>query len=436
MRKGEAEISLHNSEGRRLIRRLSATELQDLKEFTSREEVENLKPQDRRIYAELESDRMRFQYLRLTKQGGRRIMLNAGLRRAPKKDATLYEQLAGMFYQLSHAGEFKLRYEMEDRIPGLEVLLADDKRRVFTACQEGAELRVLIEPEKDEKILPVNPVFEWRSFAAGKLGASTDEPRSCRYQNSFLNLPDWMKEYRARLCVMMDWRSKSGDAWFSPARIEGEPGIWKLEETKSPVKVVSGTYLNSIATPDGKWLVAKKTVQTADKFEMQITRIHIATGREFIVNAPQLANHYPLAFVAAHNKVLLGQGHYQYGRDFTGGTNYLLDAETGAMQQVKGEFRPLQDQTARPLQKAKKTTSSGRQFTTSKRSDPGRTVRCANVRLHARGRTAGNQNRQPGPLGGCGGGQNVRDVSWPSAACSAGEITSAYQQKRAGFHIL
>jgi hypothetical protein len=243
---------------------------------------------------------------------------------------------------------------MEDRIPGLEVLLADDKRRVFTACQEGAELRVLIEPEKDENLLSVNPVFEWRSFMAGRLGASTDEPRSCRYQNSFLNLPDWMKEYRNRSGVMMDWRSKSGDAWFSPANIEGEPGIWKLEESRSPVKVVSGTYLNSIATPDGKWLIAKKTVQTADKFEMQITRIQVATGREFIVNAPQLANHYPLAFIAAHNKVLLGQGHYQYGRDFTGGTNYLLDAETGALQQVKGEFRPLQDQTARPLQPAEK----------------------------------------------------------------------------------
>lgn len=352
VRKSEAEISLHNSEGRRLTRRLSATELQDLKEFTSREAVENLKPQDRRIYAELESDRMRFQYLRLTKHGGRRIMLNTGLRRPPKQDATLYEQLAGMFYQFSHTGEFKLRYEMEDRIPGLEVLLADDNRRVFTVCQEGAELRVLIEPEKNENLRPANPVFEWRSFAAGRLGASTGEPRSCQYQNPFLNLPDWMKEYRNRSGVTMDWRSKAGDAWFSPANIEGEPGIWKLEETKSPVKVVSGTYLNSIATPDGKWLITKKTVQTADKFEMQVTRIQMATGREFVVNAPQLSSHYPLAFIAAHNKILLGQGHPQYGRDFTGGTYFLLDAETGAMQQVKGEFRPLQDQTARPLQAA------------------------------------------------------------------------------------
>src|SRR5262249_39101864 len=115
-------------------------------------------------------------------------------------------------------------------------------------------------------------------------------------------------------------------------------------------RITGGTYVNSIATPDGKWLVTKKTVQTDEKFEMQITRINLQTGREFVVNAPQLSNHYPIVFVPAHNKVLMGQGHYPYARDFTGGTYYLLDAETGAIQPVKGEFRPLQDQFTRPLQ--------------------------------------------------------------------------------------
>ncbi len=361
VRQGQAELSLHNSEGRRSVRQLTANELLDLKEFTSREEVENLKL-NRRAFGEFESNRVRFEYLRLSKQGGRRIMLNTGLRRAPKNDPTLREQLAGMFYQFSRTGEFKLRYEMEDRIPGLEVLLANDDRRVFTACLEGAELRVLIQPEKNELLRPVNSQAEWRAFAAGRLGASAQEPRACGYQNSFLNTPDWLKELRTQSGATTDWRSKSGDAWFSIARIEGDAGIWKLEETKSPEKIVSGTYLNSIATPDGKWLVAKKTVQSADKFDVQVTRIQTATGREFIVNAPQLANHYPLAFVAAHNKILLGQGHYQYGRDFTGGTYYLLDAETGALQQVKGEFRPLQDQASRPLQHVESSAEKPNQF--------------------------------------------------------------------------
>ncbi|HMY70935.1 MAG TPA: hypothetical protein PLQ88_03815, partial [Blastocatellia bacterium] len=361
VRQGRAELSLHNSEGRRQVRQLTASELLDLKEFTSREEVENLKP-TRRAFGEFNFDRVGFQYLRLNKQGGRRVLLSSGLRRAPKNDATLMEQLIGLFYQLSRAGEFKLRYEMEDRIPGLEVLLADDNRRVFTACLEGAELRVLIQPEKSELLRPVNSQAEWRAFAAGRLGASTQEPRTCGYQNSFLNTPDWLKELRNQSGATTDWRSKAGNVWFSIANIEGEAGIWKLEESKSPVKLASGTYLNSVATPDGKWLVAKKTVQSADKFEVQVTRIQTATGRESVVNAPQLANHYPLAFVAAHNKILLGQGHFQYGREFTGGTYYLLDAETGALQQVKGEFRPLQDQASRPLQHVESSAEKPNQF--------------------------------------------------------------------------
>lgn len=347
--KGSAEINLYKFEGRRQRRFLTATELRELREFAVRDEVENLRLHDRESYGGYETSGIRFEYLRLTKDGGRRVM-TISPRRPPPNGATLHEQLTGKFYQFSHTGEFKLRYDMEDRIPGLEVLLADDSRSVFTACQENRELKVLIEPEKEGRVPSDRAAAEWHLFTASQLGNVTDEPRSCGYQNSFLYTPNWLKEFRGQLGVAIDWRSKSGEVWFSPANIEGEPGIWKLEESKSPVKVVSGTYLNSIATPDGKWLVAKKTVQTADKFDLQITRIQVATGREFVVNAPQLSGHYPIAFVATHNKVLLGQGHYQYGRDFTGGTNYLLDAETGALQQVKGEFRPLQDQTARPLQ--------------------------------------------------------------------------------------
>lgn len=334
---GQAELRIHQATGRLKTRLLTADELQTLKTLALGEEVENLGPQNRATSGEIVPDRARYEYLRLTKEGGRRIML-AELRRAPKTAPTLHEQLAGLFYQLSRSGEFKLRYEMEDKIPGLEVLLADDTRRVFTACQERGALRVLIEPERDDNLRPANPIFEWRTFAAGRLGTITDEPGACQYQNSLLNVPDWLRDIRNRAGLMIDRRSKVGDTWFSPALVEGESGLWKFEEEKSPVKIADGTYVNSIATPDGKWLVTKKTVQTTDKFETQITRINLQSdkqagaqaGREFIVNAPQLSSHYPIVFVAAHNKVLLGQGHYQYGRDFTGGTYYLLDPETGA----------------------------------------------------------------------------------------------------------
>lgn len=362
VRKGQAEISLQYEEGRRRVRQLSNRELQDFKEIVSREDIENPGQIDRNIYGEFEISGIGFEYLRLTKEGGIKIITPAPAP-TPKKDATPREQLAGIFYQLSHTGEFKLRYAMEDKIPGLEVLLADDKRRVFTACQEGGQLRLMVEPERAESapIVPLNrPVFsaEWRTLGDRQLGAAAEEPRSCRFYNLMLNAPDWLTETRQRYGVMMDWRARLGDAWLAPAVIEGEPGIWKFEENKSPVKIAEGTYVNVIVTPDGKWIVTKKILQSADKYEMQITRIKLqagaSVGRELPVSGAELSAHYPITFIPAHNKILLGQGHYQYGREFNGGVYYLLDAETGALQQVKGEFRPMQDQFTRSLQATEK----------------------------------------------------------------------------------
>lgn len=361
VRKGQAEISLQYEEGRRRVRPLTSTEWQDFKESTSGEEIENPGPIDRNTYGEIETGSMSFEYLRLTKDGGRRIITSIPAP-TPKKNATPREQLAGLFYQLSHTGEFKLRYAMEDKIPGLEVLLADDKRRVFTACQEGGQLRLMVEPEHSDSASANSAnrpafSFEWRTLAtgqSGQLSAAVEEPPSCHFYNMMLNAPEWVTDVRQRFGVMMDWRARLGDAWLAPAVIEGESGIWKFEENKSPAKIVEGTYVNVVVTPDGKWIVAKKILQSTDKYEMQITRISLQsgkqTGREFAVGAAQLSAHYPITFIPAHNKVLLGQGHYQYGREFNGGVYYLLDAETGALQQVKGEFRPLQDQFTRALQ--------------------------------------------------------------------------------------
>jgi len=366
--KGKAEISVQNEEGRRRARLLTESEWQDFKQFVAQEEVENLGPQNRQPAGEFAIEEMRFEYLRLTKDGGRRIMTIAP-GRAPKTNATLYEQLAAKFYQLSHSGEFKLRYLMEDKIPGLEVLLADDKRKVFTVCQDGSQTRqlaVMVEPERTDLAgAAPNPVarlqpfsgFEWRAFAAGQLGQLIEEPRACQFQNLAINAQDWLREIRNRSGVILDWHNKVGETWFAPAVIEGEAGVWKFEENKAPAKIADGTYVNLVVTPDGKWIVAKKVLQSTDKYEVQMTRIRLQAGqpgREFPLNVAQLANLAPIAFIPAHNKVLVGQAFYRPGSDAAGAGYHLLDPETGALQPVKGEFRPLLGQVIRPLQPAEK----------------------------------------------------------------------------------
>ncbi|MGH9799335.1 MAG: hypothetical protein ACRD82_03145, partial [Blastocatellia bacterium] len=287
VRKGKGEINLHQVEGRRLSRQLTSGELQELKDFTSREEVENLKPENRIDESFVHhGPPMQFEYLRLTKDGGRRIML-AMPRRAPKKEATLHEQLGDLFYRFSRSGEFKLRYDMEDKIPGVEVLLADDKRQVFSICQEAGQLRAMVSVEGANPNIKLEKAFEWRSLVGGQLGAPVDEPPNCQPGNFFWSQSDqnnWMREIRAKAAAMFDPRAKLGNVWLAQASVDDESGIWKFEEGKSPVRLIAGIFGNLVPTSDGKWLIAKKTIQSDDNYENRLVRINIQTGREYPIN--------------------------------------------------------------------------------------------------------------------------------------------------------
>jgi hypothetical protein len=340
VRGGKAEISLHEVEGRREVRALTESELEELRSFTSRQEVEDLGPQG---YLCPEHEGC-YYYLRLTKDGGRRIMLQA-LRRAPK-NPTLQEELSGLFYRLSKTGEFVTRYAIEDKIPGVEVLLADKKQEAIMVCGEGQEIRVLIgEKGADYKRAFAEAMPEWREFSSGVPGKVTDDPSACRLLSAIPML------------MNIKWNSHSG-AFSQPTRVgrawvyssSGEDaGIWKYEPGAEPVKIINGSYSNPVATPDSKWLVAIKTVNEAGERSSQLVRHNLQTGKEFTVTIPNGEYRPPAKYVAAHGKILLGTGGL-HEEPYLGEVNYLLDPETGTVQQVKGEFSPLKDRFARELQ--------------------------------------------------------------------------------------
>jgi len=53
--------------------------------------------------------------------------------------------------------------------------------------------------------------------------------------------------------------TRVGSAWFYSSPGE-DAGIWKFEPGAEPAKIISGSYTNPVATPDGKWLAAMKVV--------------------------------------------------------------------------------------------------------------------------------------------------------------------------------
>jgi HEAT repeat protein len=103
VRRGKAEVSVYDIEGSRKTRPLDESEFRELKDFTSRPEVEDLGPESWRINKPI----IPYEYLRLTKEGGRRVIL-AGYRSTPKYPS-LHEKLADLFYRIGKSGEYKPR---------------------------------------------------------------------------------------------------------------------------------------------------------------------------------------------------------------------------------------------------------------------------------------------------------------------------------------
>jgi HEAT repeat protein len=328
VRDGKAEMSVHETVGRRNVRWLTGDEFAELKSLTSRPEIEELGPER---YPD-ENSGENYEYLRLAKETGRRIVL-ADLHSAPK-NPTLHEELSGFFYRLSKSGEFTARYDIEDKIPGVEVVFADKNQSVLKVCAESGAMRTLIQGKDAEyRRGGAMPAPEWREFSSGKPGEITDEPSACRKLKEPSSAP---KNSRLISPNLFGRPAQSDEEMFYVKNVE-DAGIWKVREGLEPVKIVSGDYDESVVTPDGKWLVAFKQVTEERKTSRRLIRRNLQSGEEFAISLPQYSSPLSLTYVAAHGKVVAAFSEYNMDR----GSGYLVDQETGTVQPVKGEFRPL-----------------------------------------------------------------------------------------------
>src|SRR5262249_18552996 len=218
--------------------------------------------------------------------------------RAPK-DPTLHEELSGLFHRLSNTGEFVVKYAIEDKIPGVEVLFADKRQSAETVCGAGGKIRVLIgEKEAGYKRSPSGAAPEWREFSSGRPGRVTDDPPACRTASSISTV---IKNGRNDRYSAHGPLTQSGDTWG----YSSFDGVWKYEPGAEPAKILSGFYQHPLITPDGKWLVAIKRTMEEERVSLQLVRHNLQTGEEFPISVPYGDYRPPCVFVAAHGKVLL-----------------------------------------------------------------------------------------------------------------------------------
>jgi HEAT repeat protein len=327
------------------------------------------------------------EFVMFSRAGGRRVFYYENL----ENDSPIND-LKKIFESFNN-GESSLHYWLSDKIKDLEVLLADKDFTARAIWKNGEDFRVLVEDKKredeisaelDEKDKIENAVeideedyvkkqeiltvqqkrrdavkydhYAWRKMENGKLGGIVEPPNDAGLTAEKVNEVDYGDGYEGdERENSATNRTRVGDAEIFAGYVE-ERGLWKfLANNQAPTLIKSGWYFKPIASADGKWIVAGKADETFAQPPSAV-RINLQTGKEYKINLPPADKFYPIAAVPALNKVLLYRAKSEY-RTVKNNPSplepeyYLLDAATGATQTIKGEFRPLaENSSARPLQ--------------------------------------------------------------------------------------
>jgi hypothetical protein len=348
---------------------LKSEELADLKNWVAESNIEEMKP----IIGPCHTGCGLFEYVRIDRNGGRRIFIYAmGASGLPFS-----------ILKMRESKETKLRYYLQDKINGLEILWTDNYLKPRIVWKNGDDLRILIEDvkkedqiheeiRKQEKIDEENRLldrdeksarvrarreerayehFQWRSFRDGRLGDSAEEPADFPYLRD-RKASAWAEDLGYN---ESKWQAKYGN--FEIRTGQGYPtnGLWKVDRS-GQFRIVTGRFEGNVFV-SGDWAVSSKTDENVGVLNC-VARVNLQTGKEYRVDLPSANTFLPVALAPAHNRVLLCRSSDKNSHKWisnqcpVNSEYYLLDAATGETQRVKGEFRPLIQQTERPLQPA------------------------------------------------------------------------------------
>lgn len=362
--KDKAVFSWEEDQSRYRERTLKKEEFDYFKGYLAHHKVDELVP-----FLACTSQCDARQLLMLGRQGGRRVFVH--MSRTPQ----FFVDLEAMFQDMRRPPA-KLHYALEKDIPGLEILFADENLTAETVWKSGSDFRLLVADKIKRKEINREIVEAEESLAEAETG-ETDQRASeetvwqlqkkrefddfswFNFNGSGLAAPVAQPEQVEFLPIRDSfavqppsgqWKAKSAGVEI---RADSE-GLYKIGGGKF-TNIGSGSYDSPVATANGRWAIVTKY---SDDEGTGLVRVKLATGKEFEV----LTENYPItravAFVPAIGKVLVtGYNDEEYDHHGYGGKtdddnrNYFwLDPETGAIQPVSGEVRPLGQQKFRSLQ--------------------------------------------------------------------------------------
>lgn len=317
------------------------------------------------------------EFLMFGRGGGRRVYAP----RSYSQDIPPMDRLFEFFDSFAK-GDLKLHYKLAEKIDGLEVLLADEKFTARSIWKNGDDFRVLVEDNEKKNAIAAEiedlekaestdatitreerykrraqrkkealfKHFAWRKIENNKISdTEVAQPNAVNYLgNAVLE-----NDYYATASEPDNFRRIANGFEF---RTENRYGgkLIKVAPSNSQTVVKEGSYGNPVVSPDGKWLIAEKSVKENESWKL--VRINLQNGDETPINAiPKADIVRAAAFINSQYKFLIVRTDIQY-LNYKNNPNpkkpdfYLLDPNTGAVQLSKGEFMPVLQQTYRRLQ--------------------------------------------------------------------------------------
>lgn len=395
--KDKAVYAWYEDDARYRERIVKPDELKLIFDYVAVKQIEELKP----IIGSCHHDCPSEEFVMFGRNGGRRVYIYTG--------EYFPQPLYGlkMIFEVLEQGESTLHYWLQDKIAGLEIILDEKNVKAKSLWKDGDDFRVLVIDEKQQTQI-YEEIERKANEARSSLNIDNFEDAS-EYYNRYSVINSEIQQQRAeRKFEPYVWRNvrdkKLGDKISQPAEdhsisengqfpevaeLETPESIWKARTSEFELRkgnyqkaglwkiarnglvtpvAENDNYTNSaVVSADGKWAVIGKN--SDDYYITEIYRINLRTGKEHKIELPKSPLAKPVAYIQSLNKFLVFSSGFEDVSEYPeyiikelnarfakGDLNnkpayYLLDADTGSLKAVTGEFAPFEQITFRNLQK-------------------------------------------------------------------------------------
>jgi hypothetical protein len=328
-------------------------EMKALVDWLESQRIEDLPPFDTGT-----ADGIQWEFVRLNRDGGRRIFMNnppfgGGAPRVefgdaqPSPDPAIYGELTRRFTDLTER-PMQVVYRNLTELPGYNVVHSREKGEV-----------VAIRKEKDQLVagirLPSEKATAWHRVTESGLSLDFVIEKIKENTSDDYDIADAVEVHEGPL---------SGKTLF-PKRVVSlrqEEGLWAVGKDGNDELIAKGNFGQPVVSAGGDWIVVSRT-PPGKMWDVpnSVFRIHLPDKKMTAVDLPPAENFSPLAWIVAHQRVLLyrqrddpkDSSRTDKPRPDAGPENpefYLLNPKTGEHEQIEGDFRPVRRLEGHALQ--------------------------------------------------------------------------------------